>query len=58
MRKALPFEGVLYGDAFHRNEFTYGVAFYQRGYFEQAAASFHLVLLRGAGRRPRQAHLK
>jgi Flp pilus assembly protein TadD/peroxiredoxin len=43
-RRALPFEGTLYGDAFRRNEFTYGVAFYQRGYWEQAAASFRQVI--------------
>jgi Tfp pilus assembly protein PilF/peroxiredoxin len=43
-RKGLPFEGTLCIDAFRRNEFTYGVAFYQRGYFEQAAASFQQVI--------------
>jgi len=42
--KALPFEGTLHHDAFRRNEFTYGVAFYQRGYWEQAAASFRQVI--------------
>ncbi len=40
LKKALPFEGKLYGDAFRRNDFTYGVAFFQHGYLEQAAASF------------------
>jgi Flp pilus assembly protein TadD/peroxiredoxin len=44
IRKALPFEGTLCTDVFRRNEFTYGVAFYQRGYFEQAAASFRQVI--------------
>ena len=29
---------------FQRNEFTYGVAFFQRGYLEQAAASFRQVI--------------
>jgi tetratricopeptide (TPR) repeat protein len=44
MQRALPFEGVLYGDAFQRNDFTYGVAMFQRGYLEQAAASFQQVI--------------
>jgi tetratricopeptide (TPR) repeat protein len=40
MKKALPFNGKLYLDAFTRNDFTYGVAFFQHGYLEQAAESF------------------
>jgi Flp pilus assembly protein TadD/peroxiredoxin len=44
MRRALPFKGVLYVDEFQRNDFTYGVAMFQRGYLEQAAASFLLVI--------------
>ena len=44
MRSALPFEGRLYVDEFRRNDFTYGVAMFQRGYLEQAAASFLLVI--------------
>ena len=32
MRKALPFEGTLYQEEFQRNDFTYGVAMFQRGY--------------------------
>jgi len=44
-RKALPFAGTLYEkDAFRRNDFTYGVALFQRGYLEQAAASFQQVI--------------
>jgi Flp pilus assembly protein TadD/peroxiredoxin len=44
-RKALPFAGTLYEkDAFRRNDFTYGVALFQRGYLEQAAASFRQVI--------------
>jgi Flp pilus assembly protein TadD/peroxiredoxin len=43
-RKALPFEGMLCGDEFQRNDFTYGVAMFQRGYLEQAAASFQQVI--------------
>ncbi len=44
VRRALPFEGVLYGGEFQRNDFTYGVAMFQRGYLEQAAASFQQVI--------------
>jgi Flp pilus assembly protein TadD/peroxiredoxin len=44
MQRALPFEGRLYVDEFQRNDFTYGVAMFQRGYLEQAAASFLLVI--------------
>lgn len=44
MRKALPFEGLLVQDAFRRNDFTYGVAMFQHGYIDEAAASFlHVV---------------
>lgn len=41
--KALPFPGTLYNGRFQRNEFTYGVAFFQHGYLEQAASSFKQV---------------
>lgn len=44
MRKALPFEGQLVQDAFQRNNFTYGVAMFQHGYLDQAAASFQQVI--------------
>ena len=45
VRKALPFTGTLYEkDGFQRNDFTYGVALFQRGYLEQAAASFQQVI--------------
>ncbi len=44
LRKALPFEGTLYHGEFKRNDFTYGAAFFQRGYLEQAAASFQNVI--------------
>ncbi len=44
-RRALPFAGTLYEkDGFQRNDFTYGVALFQRGYLEQAAASFQQVV--------------
>jgi Flp pilus assembly protein TadD/peroxiredoxin len=38
--RALPFEGTLYHGVFQRNDFTYGVAFFQHGYLDQAAESF------------------
>ncbi|MGH9605681.1 MAG: tetratricopeptide repeat protein [Terracidiphilus sp.] len=44
MSKALPFEGKLVQDAFRRNDFTYGVAMFQHGYLDQAAASFQQVI--------------
>ncbi len=44
VRKALPFAGTLYQGDFHRNDFTYGVAMFQHGYLEQAAASFQQVV--------------
>ena len=44
VRKALPFPGLLVQDSFVRNDFTYGVAMFQHGYFEQAAESFKQVI--------------
>ncbi|PYU81995.1 MAG: hypothetical protein DMG51_14120, partial [Acidobacteria bacterium] len=44
IQRALPFNGVIYQRAFQRNDFTYGVAMFQRGYLEQAAASFKQVI--------------
>ncbi len=44
LTRALPFAGTLYQGEFRRNDFTYGVAFFQRGYLEQAAASFQNVI--------------
>jgi tetratricopeptide (TPR) repeat protein/peroxiredoxin len=44
MRMALPFPGRLVQSAFLRNDFTYGVAMYQHGYFDQAAESFQQVI--------------
>jgi tetratricopeptide (TPR) repeat protein len=44
LQKALPFAGQTYVAAFERNDFTYGVAFFQHGYFEQAAAAFEQVI--------------
>ena len=45
IRKALPFGGRLYQGAFSRNDFTYGVAMFQHGYLDEAAASFQQVIL-------------
>ena len=50
MRKALPFSGELYQDAFQRNDFTYGVALFQHGYLDAAAASFQQVIAAETGR--------
>jgi tetratricopeptide (TPR) repeat protein len=44
VRKALPFAGTLHQDAFQRNDFTYGVAFFQRGFLDQAEQSFRQVI--------------
>jgi tetratricopeptide (TPR) repeat protein len=44
MQKAMPFGGELYHGGFQRNDFTYGVALFQRGYLEQAAESFRQVV--------------
>ncbi len=44
VRRALPFAGTLHQGSFRRNAFTYGVAFFQRGYLEQAEASFRQVI--------------
>ena len=46
IRKALPFEGTLHMGAFERNDFTYGVAFFQRGYLDRAADAFRQVISR------------
>jgi tetratricopeptide (TPR) repeat protein len=44
MRKALPFPGTLHQGTFQRNAFTYGVAFFQHGFLDQAAQSFQQVI--------------
>src|SRR5260370_15952481 len=44
IRKALPFSGNLYMGSFQRNDFTYGIALFQRGYLDQAASSFKQVV--------------
>jgi tetratricopeptide (TPR) repeat protein len=44
LKRALPFNGKLYHGSFERNDFTYGVAMFQHGYLDQAAASFEQVV--------------
>jgi Flp pilus assembly protein TadD/peroxiredoxin len=44
VHKALPFAGTLHHDAFQRNAFTYGVAFFQHGFLDQAEQSFQQVI--------------
>ena len=44
LTKALPFPGVSDTLEFRRNYLSYGSVFFQRGYFEQADASFRLAL--------------
>jgi Flp pilus assembly protein TadD/peroxiredoxin len=44
VRSALPFPGTLFLGSFQRNDFTYGVSFFQHGYLEQAEASFKQVI--------------
>jgi len=44
VKKALPFRGTFYGGKLQRNLFTYGVAFFRRGYLDQAVASFQLAI--------------
>jgi len=39
-QRALPFPGMLVRDRFQRNAFTYGVAFFQHGFLDQATQSF------------------
>jgi Flp pilus assembly protein TadD/peroxiredoxin len=43
-QSALPFAGTLFQGTFQRNEFTYGVSFFQHGYLDQAEASFKQVI--------------
>jgi tetratricopeptide (TPR) repeat protein len=42
--RALPFPGLPVHATFERNDFTYGVALYQHGFFDQAAESFQQVI--------------
>ena len=42
--RARPFAGAYYGAALRRNYFTYGVAFFDRGYTDQALAAFQQAI--------------
>lgn len=44
IRRALPFPGTLHQDEFQRNALTYGVAFFQHGFLDQAERSFQQVI--------------
>jgi tetratricopeptide (TPR) repeat protein len=44
LAKALPFPGVSEPSEFRRNYLSYGSVYFQRGYFDQAEASFGLAL--------------
>jgi Flp pilus assembly protein TadD/peroxiredoxin len=44
LQRALPFGGSVYQGGFERNDFTYGVAMFQHGYFQQAEESFQQVV--------------
>jgi tetratricopeptide (TPR) repeat protein len=44
LAKALPFPGVTDASEFRRNYLSYGSVFFQRGYYEQAGASFQRAL--------------
>jgi Flp pilus assembly protein TadD/peroxiredoxin len=42
--QGLPFPGTLHVGDFQRNDFTYGVAFFQHGYLEAASDAFQQVI--------------
>jgi Flp pilus assembly protein TadD/peroxiredoxin len=44
VKLALPFAGTLHLGKFQRNDFTYGVAFFQHGYLDAAVESFKQVI--------------
>jgi len=44
LARALPFPGVAATYEYGRNNLTLGTVFFERGYFEQAEAAFHLSL--------------
>jgi Flp pilus assembly protein TadD/peroxiredoxin len=44
LKKALPFPGVTDASEFRRNHLSLGSVFFQRGYLDQAEASFQLAL--------------
>lgn len=46
LKRALPFDGHYFGKEMHHNYFTYGVAFLQYGYMDQALTSFKQSIAR------------
>ncbi len=44
LHKALPFHGTLHQDEFRRNALTYGVAFFQHGFLQEAERAFQRVI--------------
>lgn len=44
VRVGLPFQGISFGGGFHRDNLAYGLAFYQRGYLDQALKLFQLAV--------------
>jgi tetratricopeptide (TPR) repeat protein len=44
IQRALPFKGNLHRSTLQRNDFTYGMAFFQHGFYEQAQESFQQVV--------------
>jgi tetratricopeptide (TPR) repeat protein len=44
LAKALPFSGITDATDYSRNYLSYGSVYFQRGYMEQAAASFRIAL--------------
>jgi tetratricopeptide (TPR) repeat protein len=43
--RAMPFPGPYYGNAMKRDDFTYGVAFVEYGYVDEAMAAFQRVVV-------------
>lgn len=46
LKRALPFDGRYFGNGLHHNYFTYGVAFLQYNYLDEALASFQQSIAR------------
>jgi Flp pilus assembly protein TadD/peroxiredoxin len=44
LQNGLPMKGTAYLEEFRRNDFTYGVAFFQRGYLDAAASTFRQAI--------------
>jgi Tfp pilus assembly protein PilF/peroxiredoxin len=44
VRMGLPFQGISFGGGFRRDNLAYGIAFYQRGYMDQALKLFQFAV--------------